>query len=248
MKTGLTCTFFVLLISVSGYADPILDANYPPTSGGGGIIVERFNSGTLVLDLAQTFTVLNTGTLTSVAMEMWNLDGYTTPVQVDIRTVDGSGVPFEADSGSGILASAEIPGGSIPTTPTFVETSFAGINVTAGEQLAITLSEPAFGDQVWTGDLDLPTFGYNAGTYTDGQAYWRGSNASTPSGLGSSTWTDIYLFNSPGVPTGGGPNADFGFEVFVDTGSQSSDVPEPMTLVLFGPGLIAVLHRLKRRI
>lgn len=228
--------FGLCLAVLSARAD-VMDASYTPTTPGnvGGVVRSDLSD-------AQTFTLQNTGQLSEVGVDLWELSSPPTQsLSLQIRTTAG-GVPSEANSGPTVLASETINPSDVTSTAAFVTVSLPDIAVTAGEQLAIVLSTTDVNGYVWDSDLNWPYFGYNAGTYTGGQAYWEGPSASGSNGkggytLGSSTWESLFLYNSASVPTGGGPNADYGFETF-----EASPVaaPEPAGWMLLLTILAAV--------
>ena len=94
------------------------------------------------LDIAQTFTVGQTGVLTGVEVFVRRsfTPTITDPLVFDIRTTVG-GSPTEPDSGANVLASISAAASSIPTVASFVgfDLSGFGISVTAGDVLAIVL-------------------------------------------------------------------------------------------------------------
>lgn len=224
MRAANTITILIVLLAsaTANASTTYLDANYTPTTpGGSGLIVSNDISA------SQTFTVVNTGELSSIALDLYTYDGNPgLPLTVDIVTTSG-GLPSEATSGPSVLASATLSASAVTSTPAFVPVSISGFAVTSGEVLAIVLSTASAIGYVWDGDLDWPHFGENEGTYSGGLAYDQGPDATTPNGssytLGSSTWVPIFLYNSPGVTSG--PQADFGFETFVTVAA-----PEPSTI------------------
>jgi hypothetical protein len=115
VKTPFLCAICLLLAALSANASQILDTSYTPTTPNTDALVIRNN-----ISEAQTFTIAQSGTLSSVAVELWNYNGQATqPLALDIRTITG-GLPGEADSGSDILASEIIQISTIPYTAGWV--------------------------------------------------------------------------------------------------------------------------------
>jgi len=232
LRIGMIChkLFFLGAFALTAAMIPALgdtlDANYVPTTSGG--VVVRSD-----LDDAQTFTVLNTGVLDSISVDLYNIDG-TGPISMYVVTTSG-GLPSEATSGPSVLASATILSSQVSSTPGFVPVSLSGVDVTAGEELAIVLETTDGNGYVWVGDLDWPYFGENEGTYSGGLAYDQGTGA-------GATWSTLHFCNSP--TNCSGPQADFGFETYV---SPVSSVPEPSAAWLDLAGLLLVAVRLSRR-
>lgn len=207
---GLACS--VLQSAVS--AAPILDQQFDPANKDFTIAIGTTSEGLPnFTDAGQTFMVGITGTLTSVDV-MVGRSGelIADSILFDIRTTT-LGFPTVPNTGGNILASVSIPAGSIgvasvPTTFTSVDLTGLGVDVTAGDVLAIVLrSAGALPAHSWTGS--------STNEYSDGSAYRRFS--STP-----------WEVPSTGPPPGVSAN-DFAFRTFVEP--SSSVVPEPTSLV-----------------
>jgi PEP-CTERM motif len=235
MKTSF---FFVVLIvcglAAKGEAKAavVMDANYAGASST-LIVASRLSS-------AETFTVVNTGMLTSAAVDI----GYTgTPnanIQLQIRTLS-SGLPSELSTGPTVLASASLPYTSIGSSPGLVTFNFSSFAVTAGEQLALVLTSATnAGEYEWAGDFSWPMFNYASGTYSGGRGYVEGSSTAPQ----HFTWGDLNLCNQ----TCNNPAlVDFSFETFVNT----SAVPEPATwamMILGFAGVGFMGYRSKRKL
>jgi hypothetical protein len=153
-------------------------------------------------NLAQTFTVGITGTLTEVdvSVERFNFDPPTGTLYLQIRGTTG-GVPNADPS---YLLQASVSESTLPLAPNFGFVSFdvssAGLQVTQGEQLAIVLLAPDFANPVnW--------IGVQGDQYPAGGAFVEQE-------------PDFGWVPSPVS------GADLGFQTFV------SPVPEPSTLVM----------------
>jgi hypothetical protein len=197
----------------------VLDANYTPTTTAGGM------SG---YDYAQTFTVVNSGVLTSVEMRMHKLyswSGFPTTISVDIRTLAADGRPTEANTGANVLSSMTVTEDAFGLTADWVRFDLPDVPVTAGQQLAIVFRNISTPDIVWNGDVDWPSFGYATGTYAGGRAFIRGTSHgnATP----ATEFGDIWLYNSPTAPVGGAV-PDFAFRTYVEAAAP----PSPPTPVL----------------
>lgn len=223
---------FGLVAGNDAWAAPLLDANYSASSVNTVVDAAR-------LSLAQTFTVVNAGTLASAAVFV---DYFGTPnadLQLQIRTLN-SGLPSEFSAGSTVLASATLPYTGLATSLAWTTFNFTGFQVTAGEQLALVLtSATTGGEYVWNGDLAWPQFSEPAGTYAGGQGYVEGTSTS-PQHL---TWGSLNLCN---VTCNNPALVDFSFRTYVD--SPLSAVPEPSTWAMMilgfcGLGFMAYRRR-----
>jgi hypothetical protein len=97
---------------------------------------------------AQTFTVGLDGTLTRIAIPIGKSDLTldTDELTVDVRPTDGGGAPLE--SAASALVTATVLGSQLtefldPENPFEIDVSAAGVQVTAGQQLAIVASSDA---------------------------------------------------------------------------------------------------------
>lgn len=216
--------FLAALAAAAGLASsnptkgsPVLDANYTPNSSGGNIIVAQR------LSVAQTFTVLSTGTMTSAAVNL-AAGSPNANLVFEIRTLSG-GLPSEATSGPTVLAASVLSPVGLTTSFNWVTFNFTGFDVVAGEQLALVLTSSATaGDYIWNGDTAF--LGSPNGTYSSGQAYDEGTSA------GHSTWGGISLCssscNDPSL-------VDMSFRTFV-----AAAVPEPSTWTMMVLGFLGV--------
>jgi len=100
---------------------------------------------TAAFSRAQTFTVGVDGTLTRIALTIGKSDGTldADELRIDVRPTDAGGAPLE-DAGSA-LATATVLGSQLtnaldPNDPFEIDVSAAGVQVTAGQQLAIVAS------------------------------------------------------------------------------------------------------------
>jgi hypothetical protein len=145
----------LLLLSIglrTSHAAGVLDqqlnpANYPPDD-----LVNAGFGGTQ--NLAQTFTVGITGTLSEVdvSVERFAFSPPTGTLYLQIRSTT-AGVPAADPS---FLVQASVPESSLPVAGNFgfvpFDVSSAGLQVTQGEQLAIVLLAPDFANPVsWIG-------------------------------------------------------------------------------------------------
>jgi hypothetical protein len=143
-------------------AAPVLDANCPGPSGGtAGFFNPPGGNGRM----AQTFTVINTGSLTSAQMEVIKAASSTGDYILQIVAVDGSGVPTNT-----VLASATIPNASVPTGVSTITGTFATpVPVTAGQQYAVVVTRPSSADlqaTIRSGD-DCPGSRFTSPSQTD---------------------------------------------------------------------------------
>jgi hypothetical protein len=207
-------------------ADTVLDAHYSTAQN-----VYGFSLGTYE-PIAQTFTVVNTGTLSSAALEIEAVLGSNQAVggtvTLEITKAIG-GLP--SLSAADILGAATLATNLFPIQGqggySFTTFSLPEIQVTAGEQLAIQLFTSAtgyFGVQGDLGGCCGP-----AGTYAGGQGLY-GLVATSNGNPYVTSWA-----SPQGVP------ADFAFETFVTTA-----VPEPSgyALMLAGVAIVTLVrHR-----
>lgn len=127
--------FSLLLLATAARAD-VLDQSH----AGPGTLATF--SVTTSFSYAQTFTVGQSGTLTRLRLVLSRTLA-TTPgdeLTIDLRPTDGSGAPLEDDGSA--LGAIDVPSDVLPNSfdeTTFHELDFSsfGIEVTAGEELAI---------------------------------------------------------------------------------------------------------------
>jgi hypothetical protein len=153
----------MLFVAVDASAG-VLDQQYAPADTNGALFSNDF------LDVAQTFTAGVSGTIDQVDVLVERAAGVTDPLVLEIRTVDGSGVPTEADAGANILGSGTLTADQF-VDDTAVTVSFSlSAAVVAGMQYAIVLRSD--GDfYAWQGTQEEG--------YAGGLAYQR---------LGVGTW------------------------------------------------------------
>lgn len=153
-------------------AATILDAHWDgPANDSGGYLAH------LGIDIGETFTVENAGTLQSVSFVAGATTDFAGPLVMDIRPVSGGFPDALASTAlfSITLPAAQIPSGVFGTVT--VDVSSAGIGVTPGEMLAITLSSnAAVGGARWAMTDGDP--------YAGGASYFRGHGDGIPFLLG----------------------------------------------------------------
>lgn len=201
-----------MIITSSATLAAIIDQEYDPTGSSQVLIVDVDN------DLAQTFTVGITGTLSSIDLMIDSFNA-TDDLLVDFRRTTLSGSPVESDTGSDILGSFAVAANTITALGAITfknyDVSSLGIAVTAGEILAITLtSSESTGRFRWATKT-------SAG-YSGGDGYLRGSD------IGSTTWTTF-------------AGSDHGFRTYIQP------VPVPAAIWLFGSGLLGIVGIARRK-
>ena len=238
-------TGFLAATAGLAQAAEVLDANYTTVNQSVGVAVGSNQ-------WAQTFTVLNTGTLTKVVLPIENecplvpqcqqaypiYGEIDKPLRIEIRATS-SGAPIDGNSGPQILSTIDIPfgdtaintGNGVPN----LTIDLPDILVTAGQVLAITAWVPTgtvLGTYAWLQDW-AQAVGPSDGTYAGGRAFYRHFD--------DGTWGDF-----PFYANGSLAPADFGFQVYIDTSLVAA--PEPLTVGLFGFGLAGLgLARRRRR-
>jgi hypothetical protein len=206
----------VLLCGCKRTSGLITDATYTPAS--------LSKSDTIIvasrLSMAQTFKVTTSGKLSRVDVPVRWSEHFqpNAPLRLDVRRLDGL-VPKEFDSGADILASSTVSPPQIPTKlssdVSWVTFNLPEFSVERGDRFAIVLSSPTNQEYHWAGDMNCPPLLVPAGTYAGGQAFSRGSSAArdpndkTP----REEWGNYFTKNDS--TTGGGPNVDMGFRVFI---------------------------------
>jgi hypothetical protein len=177
--------------------------------------------GTLVHNqLAQTFTVGVSGTLSRVGLQILKEEA-AKPLTVSIFGTVG-GLPAPSD----LLATLDVPAsvfpplsGSIPIPMTDFDLGAASLPVSIGEVLAIAISTPASTappDSIFQYEMILT----GESTYAGGAAYRR-APISGPFSMGF------------------GDDFDWGFQTFVDDGVTAT--PEPSSLILLSLGSVSVV-------
>jgi hypothetical protein len=207
---AITSAALVLIAPTQVRSAPILDQELDPSSP--NLVSNVGNSN--VVDWAQTFTVGQTGQLTSIEVWVNRETVVTQPMLFDVRTTT-LGSPTLADSGANILAAVQIPASSVSTPRDVGAGSFVSVDlssfslsVTTGEILAIVLRSDDPGGEFGS------TYGWvglGPGTYSGGTRFLRFESG--PWELGAE---------------------DFAFRTFVEP------IPEPGTAALFAIGLAAL--------
>jgi HYR domain-containing protein len=189
---------------------PLDQSFYPFNFIGGDISVNGYSiGGGLSQNLAQTFTVGVTGSLTRVDLQVGGFGNPTLPVQLDIRPTV-AGVP-DANATSA-LTSAVIPvSGILAANPTnaFVTVYLnPAIQVTAGTVLAVVLtSNEQIGSYGWLGSTSFSNPA--PPLYTRGGGFFR--NTDNPSWRNSGT-------------------TDHGFRTYVDTNTTADTTAPEITV------------------
>ena len=161
-----------LIAYIPASAATILAAHWDgPANDSGGYLAN------LGIDIGQTFTVENAGTLASVTFSAVRTADFAGPLVMDIRPVTG-GFPDALVSSalfSTTLAASQITIGALVNVT--VDVSSTGIAVTPGEMLAITLSSNAATGGARWGMTD-------GDPYAGGASYYRGHGDGIPYILG----------------------------------------------------------------
>jgi hypothetical protein len=176
-----------------------------------------------VKELAQTFTVNNTGVLTEVDLGLSPQGGSTGDLLFDIRDVV-NGVPVEDDSLA--LVFRDVPRADITCSPdcnrSVLSVVDLGLSVSTGENLAIVLRAAVDGAYTWD-ETGVP--------YSSGIGYLR-----SPGQV--NTWMPL----SDTQPISG-----LAFQTYVDCADPSNcnpavpqPIPEPSSIILFCIGLIRI--------
>jgi hypothetical protein len=216
---GIVSTLAIATMSNVAVAELVLDQSFIPGREFGPVIVAPSNP--FDGDWAQTFTVGISGTLRRI--DVGNNRVISRPLPgtytLDLRSTVG-GIPTE--SNSSILASMT---GDLLTLPANLSViSFdlgaAGISVTAGQVLAITMRADAIGT-FWNGNVSE-----TIDPYTRGSAFYR-----PPGGV----WRPY--------PLAGYTYTDHQFQTFVETAA----LPEPSSLFSCGIATVAGLCVRARR-
>ena len=186
LRTILWLAAACLSTRVPAGAATILDAHWDgPANDSGGYLAH------LGIDIGQTFTVENAGTLASVTFSAVRTSDFAGPLVMDIRPVTGGFPDAFASTAlfSTTLAASQITAGALGNVT--VDVSSAGIAVTPGELLAITLSSNAtIGGARW-GMTD-------GDPYAGGASYYRGHGDGIPYILGGADMLfDTFVQTAP---------------------------------------------------
>ncbi len=233
---ALVGTGCALVVATGARAAAILDANYAPASSGGLVDAARLND-------AETFTVVNSGLMTSASVNVRVIGGVpNAQLTLQIRSLV-NGIPSELSAGPTVLASSSLPSSSISTSFQNVNFAFTGFSVTSGEQLAIVVTSlTTAGEYYWNADLAWPYESFPAGTYGGGRAYDEGASSG-----GNATWGNVYLNSGNFGDNGNNPAlVDFSFMTFVDTQAAVA-VPEPSSWALIGVAIAATAATCSKR-
>jgi hypothetical protein len=179
-----------LLINGVVEIQPVVVDQQSLTSNTSRVVTGFFTASGYGVDEAQTFTSNASGRLAQVDLPIWRASGQassSSPLIIDIRNVNGSGVPLENDAT--VLARVTIPASSIPASaPTsiggWLQLDFSAFNVqlTAGMRYAIVaMTSDSVGPTNYTWALDTTS------PYAAGNSFIRGSNATNVPIL--TTWT-----------------------------------------------------------
>jgi Bacterial Ig-like domain (group 3) len=200
----------IMVQAPSAGATGTLDQQQTDTSGGAILIDSQPPNPPANLGRtggAQTFTAGLSGGLDQVDLFLYKETGTTLPLNVEIRTVDGSGAPTTT-----VLESAIVPFSSVPAAPgAFVPVTFSVPHtVAAGTQYAIVAytAEPPPRGYGW--------FYSTADPYPGGTAWLSTSTTPPPT-----TWTQV-------------GQADFAFKTYVtppakhQTSTSVSCSPQPV--------------------
>jgi hypothetical protein len=200
------------------HAGPVLDQSMvppdPPTDFSG------FGSVAFNQQRAQTFTVGITGVLTQVSVDLERFGTGAGNLVMEIRqtTLQG-GVYFPVSNG--FLLQTSVPATSVPAAPivnafTTFDLSVVGLQVNAGDHLAIVLyAQGGSGYEFnWEGAINNP--------YPAGEAFERV--------IGNHEWVNESSFAQ---------NYDLGFQTFVDSGPAAA--PEPSSLLLASVSALGML-------
>lgn len=196
-------------------ADPIrvTDQQHLTTRIGGLGVVGEAN-----VFLAQTFTVGLTGTLTRIDLNVFfphdDFSRFTDPLSIQLRTTAG-GTPTNTVVDAITVAPQNLPG----FADRFGLTAFSGfgVNVTAGDALAIVLTTGTTGNFGW---------GLGACCYGGGAAQWTANGGA------------FVPITFPGAP-------EFLFRTWVE--ADVTPTPEPGTMLLAATGVAALVARRRRQ-
>lgn len=247
MKFGMTAGFVAGLLATPAAASAILDANYQGTNNWLAV-----RSG---VSHAQTFSVQNTGLMTSVELFVFNYQDWRSQPNADlrlqVRKVVG-GTPSEAQAGSDVLATVslthlQVPDAVVSGGGAWTVFDVPDFYVYANEQLALVLtSATTANDYYWNGNLDWPALGYPPSNYSDGQLFMEGAQT------GSATWVPEQICGN-GFGCSNPQASDLAFRTYVDTDKlpplPHRPVPEPgvWSLMLLGFGAAGAAMRRRRQ-
>lgn len=215
----LACAASLFMLMISGGAGAAVVQDQSSGGPAGFTFTRCLGCPGSILDIAQTFTVGQAGTLAQVDIYNVYLSSAGSvngnPLLFDIRPTDAAGLPVADDNLA--LATLEMPASSAPTgafqPPMVFDLLSFGINVSVGEVLALVLRSNdnvfAFG----TTDVDI----YAGGEYT--QRFFP---------------DDVFpVFVAPAFPDG----VDLAFRTYVDI----AVIPVPAAVWLFATALVALV-------
>ncbi len=116
------------------------------------------------LFMAQTFTVGISGDLVQVGVELVRGPTTTTPMEMQIRSVDGSGAPTGTVLATTSVEAAAVSDDFYAIGEVFFDLSSNPITAASGDRLAIVLMSPSEGVYVWVAAA-------TSGPYGGGNAY-----------------------------------------------------------------------------
>lgn len=145
-------------------AAPVVDQSFTGPENGQAAI------GQCCAYIGQTFTAGRTGILAGVSVQVGAAFGVTNPLDVQIRTVDSSGLPTATILGEALTSSSSFLDQLIPFPQ--------AIPSVAGTQYAIVVHYQGGGSGGWDGNVDNP--------YPPGQAVMSFDNGVTWSAISSS--------------------------------------------------------------
>ena len=165
-----TCCLILLICFSSlglAKADVVIDQSNPENPGSDLDFIVN-----LGLDQSQIITVGRTGQLTQVELFVRRQAETMSPLIFDVRNVSGSvpAVPTEPNVGANVLATTTLASSSISLTDDWqvFDISGAGLSVTDGDSLALTLRSEDAAGYIWSAS--------NENAYADGENFLRVAN------------------------------------------------------------------------
>lgn len=222
-------------------ASPLFDQGYGPDTSGipPGYSGNQANSFIAPYTLengqefAQTFTVGVSGLLSSVNVRIF---GDPPTIINNFLDVENVTLAIRSTLTGPDLASVAIPGANIPTSyfnlgGVSVDLTTAGVQVHAGESLAIVMSS----------------------TSTNGNVYWVTRGVSDPVLLPTTYAGGSFYYHYAGSPWGNFADGyrvagqDAGFNTFVDPSLAATPLPAALPLFATGLGALGLLGRRRKR-